>query len=271
MALLSTMLLTGAGAHSDPWGDIHPHVTVKDGNFSIVFNSSIPGEDSDYTDSKPVVRTIHSPEGKLVAPRHRLLRQRSWREASGEPFKQAYKVGDATIHLGPEQADQPGYSITSAQGQTVPVRLPWPTGIRVNIDDAQVSSDGIAFSGKEDRDNLKFYWFPFGSTRPPVILNLGPTVCIYDFPVASNIVWSGGKFWIAFMRYSGESTKLHLWSWKPGDKEGKEEILDSPGFGNSHLSMAAIGDRICLAYHCALPDQYPGENARIFTVFRKAE
>ena len=272
-AALTTAVLTGgAQAHSDPWGDIHPHVTVMDGSFSIVFSTQLPDQESNYTESKPVARVIYTPEGAIVAPRHPLVRQRSWRESSGEPFEHAYRVGDSSIYLGGGPAGQPGYSIVSAEGQRISVRLPWPAALKIDLDDAEVSPGGIAFSGKEDRENLKFYWFPFGSTEFPVILNLGPTVCIYHFPVASNIAWAGGKFWIAFMRYSGESTKLYLWSWKPGDKEGKEELLDSPGFGNSHLSMAAIGDRLCLAYHCAyFPDDYPGEKARIVTVFRKAE
>ena len=90
--------------------------------------------------------------------------------------------------------------------------------------------------------------------------------------MASNLAFAGGKFWVAYMKGEGEDgVKLRLWSWKPGDKEARNEVLDSPGFWNSHLSLAAIGDRLCLAYHCAEASGPKYDVARIVTVFRDAK
>ena len=134
----------------------------------------------------------------------------------------------------------------------------------------------MAITGKEgeaglDGGLLKFYWFAHESTSDPMILTIGRTACIYHFPVASNITFAGGRYWVAYMRPTeGEVLKLSLWSWKPGDKKARVEDLDSPPDWNSHLSMTAIGDRLCLAYHCVTGPRY-FENARIETIFRKAQ
>lgn len=273
LAALVGLLLPRARGHSDPWGDIHPKVTVLEGNFSIVFNSQVPESSSNYNAERAVFRTIYSPEGKLVAPRHALDRKRS--HAENGPvglYGGGVFLGNATLIFQGDRSGKPGYLLRTAEGKTMPVSLPWPKEISLSLFEAvEVTPDGIGITGKEDRDDLKFYWFPFGSKNAPTILNLGPTECIYDFPMASNPVFAGGKFHVAFMRGGAESVKLYLWSWKPGDKQGKEVTLDSPGYGNSDLSMAAIGDQLCLAYHCQMFEGSADPLAKIVTVFRKAE
>lgn len=276
-AALSILVWPVASGHSDPWGDIHPKVTVMDGNFSIVFNTTLPSDSPNYTEVKPAYRVVYSSEGKLVSPRHPLDRKRSWMESGpvGHHGGQV-QVGDATVIFPGDGEGKPGYLLRSADGKITPVALPWPKEVSLSLfEGVSITPEGIGITGKDNRTDLKFYWFPFESAAAPTILNLGPTECIYDFPVASNPVFAGGKFHVAFMRVDGEGeeamTKLYLWSWKPGEKEAKVELLDSPGFGNSHLSMAAIGDRLCLAYHCDTFQDPMERLAKIITVFRKVE
>lgn len=261
-----------SSGHSDPWGDIHPQVSVVDGRFSIVFNTSLPDGRSDYSDEKPVHRMIFEADGSLFAPRHPLERKRSWREMGLVGlYCREMRLGGSTVVFQGNSSGRPDYLLKSPDGRTTRVRLPWPKEMALYLfEDALVTAEGIAITGKE-REPLKFYWFAHGETAAPVVLTIGDTACIYDFPVASNIAFAGGRFWVAHMRLvGGEDLKLALWSWKPGEKDGRVEILDSPAHWNSHLSMAAIGDRLCLAYHCEDPDgRRP--TARIVTVFRKAE
>jgi hypothetical protein len=261
-----------SSGHSDPWGDIHPQVSVVDGRFAIVFNTSLPDRVADYSDEKPVYRMIFEADGRLFTPRHPLERRRSWQEmAPVGLYGREMRLGDSTVILQGNSSGRPDYLLKSADGKTTRVRLPWPKDLSLHLfEDAVVTAEGIAITGKE-REPLKFYWFAHEETVAPVVLTIGTTACIYDFPVASNIAFAGGRFWVAFMRPEGsEDLKLALWSWKPGEKDGRVEILDSPAYWNSHLSMAAIGDRLCLAYHCEVPVS-SDRNARIVTVFRKAE
>lgn len=268
-----------SNAHSDPWGDIHPQVTVEDGKFAVIFNTSLPEKESDYTNAKPVSQSIYTPEGKLFAPRHPLDRKRSYQELGPVGlYGRELKLGETSFYFSGDRSGKPSYVMKSPEGKLAQVRLPWPESVSLGLfEDAIVAPGGIAITGKEgerrpDGGFLRFYWFPHDSTGTPEIQTIGTTACIYDFPVASNIAFAGGKFWLAYMRpVKGEGCELILWSWKPGAKKGHTETLDSPGDWNSHLSMAAIGDRLCLAYHCVDYEHSRDGMARIVTVFRKAE
>lgn len=278
MSWLVCVLLTlapMADAHSDPWGDIHPQVSVVDGKFSIVFNSSQPEQTPDFTASKPIHQMIYTAEGKLFAPRHLLERRRSHRELGPVGiYGREIRLDESTVIF---QANQSGYLLKSPEGKMTRVRLPWPKNVSPSLlEDVLVVPKGIAITGKNevpgpDGGPLKFFWFAHDSTEPPTVITIGTTACIYQFPVASNVAFAGGKFWVAYMRPTDkEGLKLALWSWKPGDKEAQVEDLDSPADWNSHLSMAAIGDQLCLAYHC-VTDRKNSRNARIVTLFRKAK
>jgi hypothetical protein len=280
-AMAGAVLLGGAGwvhGHQDPRGDIHPQVSVMDGKFVIVFTNSQPNQESNYTDAIPIQRMIYTADGTLFAPRHPLQRKRSWRETGPVGlYGRAVRLGESTVIFQDDQAGQPGYLLKSPAGHLKRVRLPWPATVSLSLfEDALVVPEGIAITGKEGRDSsendpLKFYWFSHESTAAPTILTIGVTACIYNFPVASNVAFAGGRFWVAYMRPTEKGgLKLALWSWRPGDHDGLVEILEAPADWNSHLSMAALGERLCLAYHCVNDHQYPGE-ARIVTVFRKAE
>lgn len=264
-----------AEAHSDPWGDIHPRVQVMDGKFAIVFNTSQPQRESDSQEAQPLQRMIFTSDGKLFAPRHPLKLKRSHEEFGPiSLYGRGIRLGESTLIF---QRNQSGYLLKSPDGKIMRVTLPWPKELEPElIDDVSVVAKGIAMTGNNmdpttgSGGPLKFYWFEHESTDGPIVLTIGPTACIYHFPVISNIVWAGGKFWVAYMRPAEEGgMKLALWSWKPGEKEGKIEDLNSPADWNSTLSMAAIGNQLCLAYHCVADHDYPGI-AKIETVFRKA-
>lgn len=273
-AVLLAGLPTPASGHSDPWGDIHPKVSVKDGNFAITFRTSVDDEVPNYTAKDNVSRVIYAPDGRLVAPRHPLERKRSWQELGPVGlYGRQSRLGDSTVIFEDNQAGQPGYLLKSPDGRITRVYLPWPKDVNLTLfEDAAVVPEGIAMTGKQDREILKFYWFPHESAEAPTILSIGATACIYDFPVASNLAFAGGKFWLAYMKGEGEDgVKLRLWSWKPGEKESRDEVLDSPGFWNSNLSLGAIGNRLCLAYHCADESGPRPGVARIVTVFRDAK
>jgi len=274
--LLATLLSPSAAlAHADPWGDLHPTVEVVDGNFAIHFNSSIRGSRDNYTGRRPVLVKIYSPEGKLLSPRHPIPGKRSW--MAGGPvglYGKHLVFGDTVMVFDPTRTGKPDYLLRDPDGEVTRHRLPWPKEVSLHhFKDVTVNSEGIAILGKEDPEILKFYWFEHGANRPPEIVTIGATDCIYTFPVASNIAYAGGRFWVAFMRDAAGKTKseLVMWSWKPGDAKARAEVLDSPAHWNCHLSMAAIGDWLCLAYHCATRESYYGTDARIFTVFKKAE
>lgn len=255
-------------AHSDPWGDIHPAVGVEKGCFSIYFTSQVPDEVESYTDQRAALRMVFSSEGTLLAPRHAVASAPSDRTQNVGLYGARIPIGESAIVFEDDQAVRPGYLLEAPDGKLTRHRIPWPRDFRMTLDSVIAAADGLAMTGKEDEKILKLYWWPFGEDRPPTVAVIGVTATIYDFPVASNVVFAGGRFWVAFMKPRGDLLQLALWSWKPGEGKGREEILDSPADWNSHLSLAAIGDQLCLAYHCATKGSH--YDSRIFTVFRKA-
>ncbi len=263
-----------AFGHADPWGDLHPQVLVVDGNFVVHFTSSIPGQPDNYTGSQPVFAVVFSPEGKLLVPRHPLKANREWSSIGPAGLYGKHLVcGDTSFIFGSERSDKPGYFLKSSDGKLTRHHLPWPDTVSLDLfEDVVATADGFAITGKEDEEILKFYWFEHGADRPPKTIVIGPTYCIYNFPVASNIAFADGRFWVAFMRSAPKQDgkgQLVLWSWKPGEEKAREEILNSPVHWNCHLSLAATHDHLCLAYHCATLNEYYGGDARIFTVFKK--
>jgi hypothetical protein len=279
LACCLPLILAGrVAAHQDPWGDIHPMVSVTDGKFSIVFNTLLPDQQPDYTQEKSVHRMIYNADGAVFAPRHSLGRKRSYQSSRpAELYGKSIALGRSTLIFDGDQSPKPAYILKSPEGKLTHVRLPWPEKTMLGLlEDVVATSAGIAITGKEPRPGsenypLMFYWFAHGETGPPVILNIGETADIYHFPVASNIAFAAGRFWIGMMRPAGGQLKVALWSWKPGEKDGRFEFPDSPADWNSSLSLAAIGDQLCLAYHAVVPDGQRFPIARIVTVFHKAE
>lgn len=278
-----------APGHQDPRGDIHPQVSVADDKFVVDFQTSVPDEVGAMTATPPLFRMIFTADGKLFAPRHPVDRRRSYTELGPVGlYGRSFRIGDSTMIFPGDQAGQPGYLLRTADGKVTRVSLPWPKQVSLwLLEDALPVPAGIAMTGKEGEPNmrhpdggpLKFYWFAHESTAAPVILTIGATACIYSFPVASNLAFAGGRFWVAAMvpaspeasDEEADGLRLALWSWQPGDKDGRVEFLDSPVHWNCRLSLATIGDRLCLAYHCATRESYYGDQARIVTVFREAK
>jgi hypothetical protein len=98
-----------ADGHQDPVGDIHPQVLVKDGHFAIVFQSPRQDQSEGLSGRYNVVRTIYSPEGKLIVPRHPLAKRRSWDE-TGPVWRTGgqMRLGDEIVTLSGVQSGKPG-------------------------------------------------------------------------------------------------------------------------------------------------------------------
>ncbi|MEQ1843793.1 MAG: hypothetical protein ABL994_25600, partial [Verrucomicrobiales bacterium] len=263
--LLALFPAQPAFAHEDPAGDLYPEVRVEGGNFAVYFTSSFPYEkyDDSWYASKHQHRMIFSPEGTLLTPRHKPPK-------GTEIPVDRFDLKGTTIRIGEEEitfTGLEGYLLRSGNGTVTRHLLPWPDKEPYVAESAVATPEGIAVNAirMEPYGAYQCFWFRFGIDAPPETVPICEPLRIYDFAVSSNIVLAAGRFYVASMV---EGPKLELWSWKPGEPKGRVETLDSPADWNCHLHMAAIGNRLCLAYHCATRQE--GNNSRIFTVFRTA-
>jgi len=303
LAAVLPLLPVTASAHADPWGDIHPKVSEADGKFTVTFESHVHDEHFNSPADGPMFRMIFNTDGSVFSPRQPLNRVRNADEkAITLGYGKSIRVDDATIIIGKDKR-KPGYSLESADGKRTEFPLPWPEDVSVVcLDDATATRDGIAMIGKQvppgeasgegDTSDpiplesrveqlhlpLKFFWFPKDAAKAPVIVEIGPAEAVFHRAVASNIIWAGGRFHVAFMKRERKGERFvatsALWSWKPGEKKGHVELLDSPASADTTMSLGAIGNRLCLAYHAQWHDD-AGERgepgAKIVTVFKKAE
>jgi hypothetical protein len=253
-------------AHSDPIGDIYPNVKVERGNFVIEFkNNEADYLSADERESR-ILRMIHSAEGALLSPRHVLDGSRDLNETLGTAAKEEARLEGEILTVA---RDGSTYSVAKSSREQVH-HLPWPDDSKrvFQAVSADAESIGIAYV-----TNSMLFLSHFNRRRFTLAETVRITApdtlpFIWDFPCVSNLVRVNGRYCIAWQRSvkTTSSYECVISTWKPGEPEPREIVLNEPADWNSHLSLAAIGDRLCLAYHC-LADGYPARS-RIITVFR---
>lgn len=268
-AVLTPINLT---AHSDPSGDVHPKVQVENDNFAIYFNdNSTSARSAEIEAPDTVYRVVYSPLGELLAPRHR------GHDIDPETLgfsrdANVARVGDDVIEvtgLSNRAAEPAGYVLT--RGSATEKRLlPWPADRPGGVESVVATTDALCVASAHGN---KLYLHQFSRTDPTRFKSvvIGEPAFIYMFPIASNLIAVDGRFWIGWVRWNRAEKKHEtvLSVWNETMAEPVHHVLHEPSDWNSHLSLAAIGQRLCLAYHCQTGDELDGKS-RIVTVFRPA-
>jgi hypothetical protein len=253
-------------AHSNPRGDIYPNVKVERGNFVIEFQNNEAGYDSTDERESPLLRMIYSSEGALLSPRHVHQGSRDLNETLGTAAKSEVRLNGEILTVA---RDGSTYSVAK-NGREQIHRLPWPDDSKRAFEavSADAESIGIAYITKGMLFLSHFNRRRF--TFPETVRITAPDTLpfIWDSPRVSNLVHVNGRYCIAWQRSVKTTSNYEcvISTWKPGEPEPREIVLNEPADWNSHLSLAAIGDRLCLAYHC-LAGGNPARS-RIITVFR---
>lgn len=272
-AVLLCVLARVCIAHSDPSGDVYPNVKVEGGNFVVEFHNNASREEQDDTeqssDSGPVLRMIFSADGELLAPRHVHGRKRDLAATMGEAAKERAQVGDETITIERGLSVQPLYSL-QRKGRTEVHRFPWPSDFGPGFEALCAGSDYIGLAAIKNSRSLLLAHFDRRHFALPQMMQLSTELSfIWDFPVVSNLVRIGNRYCIAWPRYNRAANRIEcvISTWSPGEDRPKEIVLHEPADTNTHLSLATIGDRLCVAYHC-LAGEGP-MRSKIIVVFRK--
>jgi hypothetical protein len=257
-------------ANEPPLGDVYPNVKVENGNFAVYFtNSKIESE----IGPSPLFRVVYSPTGELLAPRHERpdLKEKYEFDPHG---KDEVHVGNETLSFSTFVGDPPkSYTLTRA-GKTEEHRLPWPDGFDSAFEAVAADAKSIcvmAWSG----ETISLNHFERNSFSLPASVVVGEPATISFFvrsPVVSNLVQIGNRYCVGWIRFNRDKKKYEtvISSWKPGEGKTSDIVLDEISDWNSDLSIAAIGNRVCLAYHCSIEGDYMGFG-KIITVFREID
>ncbi|HKP05144.1 MAG TPA: hypothetical protein VJU77_17475 [Chthoniobacterales bacterium] len=263
-------------AHRDLAGDVFPIVKVENGNFAIYFyNNARPSVDDNDIQGKnrPVFRIVYSPGGELLGPRARSdkFTAEALSNGSSMVYDKTIRVGDETVFFENDLLRaKPSYSFEK-NGVRQHRRLPWPEKVEIDyVADALVDERSLALSVALEKGKLAVYHFDRTKFEMPASVVIGEPTFIYDFPRASNLVRVEDRYWLGWIRYNREKDKLEtiLSDWKPGEEKAHDTLVDLPTTWNTEISLAAIGNDLCLAY-AGPPADASAAQSRIVTLFRK--
>jgi hypothetical protein len=272
-------------AYSDPAGDVFPLVKIENGNFAVYFyNNSRQANQEGETDmlqrNVPVYRVVYSPTGELLGPRARCQKvySESLPEANSMVYDKKIQLRDEAVFFEADflKGDKPSYFV-ERNGAREHRRLPWPDDVKIDyVAGNHVDERSLTLSATIGEGILALFHFDrmkFGAPRTAIV---GRPAFIHDFPRASYPVLAADRYWIGWIRYNEDKEKFEtvLSDWKPGEEKLHETILDAPSDWNTDLSLAAIGTKLCLAYHCSLPNSATNESpavSQIITLFREAQ
>lgn len=276
-------LVEPAAAYSDLAGDAYPHVEIEDGNFAVYFynNSAEANDENDVlARNVPVYRVVYSPAGELLGPRARSqkFRSESLNEANSMVYDKKIQLRDEAVLFEADflKGAKPSYFV-ERNGAREHRRLPWPDDVKIDyVAGNHVDEKSLVLSATIGKGILAIFHFDRTKFEAPSTVIVGQPAFIYDFPRASNPVLAAGRYWIGWIRYNQDKEKYEtvLSDWKPGEEKMHETTLDAPSDWNTDLSLAAIGTRLCLAYHCSLPNSGTNESSevgQIITLFREAQ
>jgi hypothetical protein len=288
MALLSGLLLSAGSlfAHSDPRGDTHPQVVAMNGVFHVIFRAYT----SDFRNSN-FYRVVYASDGKVVVPRHKVAEADVSRILARAPLHQTYqstvwpRIEMMATGLNEKRAEPFRPNVLVLQDKIDGVikneLLPMEPELMADFTDFWISKTHAAILWNSSDPNkpeelehrLRLTWFRRGEFAAPSTKDLGDCATIYDFSVASNLVWAGGRLWVAWMRMNRAKggpavVEAVLSSYDPVKEKIETQPLAGPANWNSHMSLATVDGWLCAAWHCSVDGSYPG-TAQIITAFEK--
>lgn len=278
--LFSLSLLPGTSdAHSDPRGDVHPGISVSEGRFVIDFLSNLNTSDSD---KETGFRMIHSPEGKVLVPRHRI------------PLTE--KERNNLTCLGREQHPHVAFGgVENSDTLRAILRIPGAGNGRVDqplpftlktagrppywAETTTLQRDWVAFTwgdnqgtDLESKTILNLALVAWQGFTEGITIPIGEVATIYDFPRVSNPVWAAGKWWIVWVRVNPDhetpNTTL-LSSYDPATKKLESITLNEESTWNTTLSLATTSGWLCAAWHTGPSWVNKPAHARIVTIFHR--
>ena len=265
--LIMCCAVTELAGHADPRGDVYPNVKVERGNFVIDFENN---EEERGHEDRSNFRMIYSPDGILLSPRHRQGKAAGLDEALGHAAKNEAHLPNEIILFNRGRMAQPTY-LLEKDGRKEEHRLAWPENTKNAFEAVAADTDSICVASISNGILLLNHFDRRRFALPETVQITAPQTLsfIWDFPVVSNLVQVNERYCIAWPRFNRKASRFEciISTWKPGAKEPVEIILDTPADWNTHLSLAVIGDRLCLAYH-TLTGEY-NSRSTIITAFRR--
>lgn len=261
-----------AFAHQDPLGEVHPEVVVVGRQFQVFYtdNSITPS----VTPSDPITfRHIFDERGKLVrksevVPSDRIVKLEDQpRITLPEPLtgvSHRFKQSDFIVpQWSRKHQGKPFYLVADAQ-RYIRKELQWGGTLIDIVQDFIVTESDLIMLATKQRPkpapstahvDLWIFHFDRSSGSMAGQQRLGDPTFIWDFPGTSNLTLTNNfvrVVWNEAARTVGNPT-LHLATYDLSGKTLEDRPLPFASHWNTKISIAAIADTLCLAYHGVSP------------------
>lgn len=284
MALTGLVALTLPAAvwgHSDPWGEIHPQLAVQGGKFIMTFYRQEPGDmESQRTD----FRVIYNPNGSVAVPRHVIDPART---PSHHYFSRSNDPSREVALTRPDDSSKKRMMVLKDTRKQPATEIP----LAVNcegldyVQNATFTQSGVGIVVNARHPSRSYRCLlTFLHVDPQTYLEtgrvvLGPCPKVYDFPAASEPVWAGNRWWIAWMGISEVSKNLSingegvylsvtLSSYDPVSGKVQHKWISDDLDGDCRPSLKTVGGWLGVAWHSS--QQVAGKRgARVLTAFEK--
>lgn len=228
-------------------------------------------------------RRSYSVSGELLEPRHRISEQRVRELKNAEsaergpsyyrPYVQASYGGKG----GPFRLARTQNGAFSAR----PLPVSGPEG--ADVCGSLLIRNEVGFLWTESRlsnastnGNLKLSITGIEGFLPGRTVELGIPAYIMYSPVVSDLVWAGGRWWVAWVRDDTPADSkdvkrvYHTILSGVDPKSGKvtHEVLPGISDWNANLSLATHNGWLCAAWHASIDGIYPGI-AKVVTAFHQ--
>lgn len=289
MVLIGLVALTlpgSLGAHSDPWGEIHPGLEVHGGKFILNFTRQEPDESNMAGARLDMFRIVFNPDGTVDVPRHVISPESFHRPevgAGGDTDPRGVRLTGSNEAL-------KGRQMVLTEGS----RLEWrETPLPVNGDRlvylkaSTFATAGIGIVANEHPPgdisyycNLVFLHVDPQGFKEAKRVTLGTCPTVYDFPAASAPVWAASRWWIAWVRMHTPrgmkaakdediAPELTLSSYDPVSGEVKHKPLNDHVDGDTTISLKTVGGWLGVAWSSSNLLSDGRRQAKIVTAFEK--
>ena len=290
--LLIIALPSTAAAHSDPLGEINPKIHVEDGRFAVYFTDNreakaevVKGRPNEVGDSIAYYRMTVAPTGEVLKLREPAQRPPDPKlpiemEGFNKPIINEH---DNKFYAFPRASMDHGgqpFMYELGSNRIAKIRF-WSGNDRVEgVHSALVSENALAIVGTPESDipmekrGSDFRFGPFslyifnhvetGDGFPwikCVHQKIGLPAYIYSFPIASELLFDGRYYYLAWIEDAGEQSPLKLTRWGPvpvssadslcngvdDDRIGDKTITLEKSSASDSVEMARIDSNLLVA------------------------
>jgi hypothetical protein len=261
LVFFSAAALVPLFGHMSPPGEIHPTVVVVGDEFHVYFFDNLEPRTEGLAGYFRVFSREGSPKGDRKEVSEEVLLNKVYREPElglPEELTGRWRKFRHAFYIFPEwrrkHEGRPFYLIASEE-RHVRKELQWPVADVDIVEDFVVTDSDLALLVTreiEGRSGETDLWLCHFNKRSGELIResrIGAPSFIYSFPGVSRLIQRDGEIYLVWNERMDSGERLHLAHYDLKKLTLSDRPLPYPSTWNIHISIDAIGETLCIAYH----------------------